>query len=144
MMTTLYPGLEHPQFWELTTKTWEQVHPGTKDQLYLKQLSGCFGWHHWLDGHKSEWTPGIRDGQGGLGCWDSWGRKESDVTDRLNWTELEATLMSVSRQMDKEVVIHIHNGILLSHKKEHFWVSSNNVDEPTTYYTELSKSEREI
>ena len=37
MMTTLYPGLECPQFWELTTKTWEQVHLGTKDQLYLKQ-----------------------------------------------------------------------------------------------------------
>ena len=37
MMTALYPGLERPQFWELTTKTWEQVHPGTKDQLYLKQ-----------------------------------------------------------------------------------------------------------
>ena len=37
MMTTLYPGLEHPQFWELTAKTWEQVHQTTKDQLYLKQ-----------------------------------------------------------------------------------------------------------
>ena len=37
MMTTLYPGPEHPQFWELTTKTWEQVHPSTKDELYLKQ-----------------------------------------------------------------------------------------------------------
>ena len=37
MMTALYPGVERPQFWELTTKTWEQVHPSTKDQLYLKQ-----------------------------------------------------------------------------------------------------------
>ena len=45
--------------------------------------------------------------------------------------------------MDKEVVVHIHNGILLSHKKEHIWVSSNEVDEPRTYYTEGSKSERE-
>ena len=45
--------------------------------------------------------------------------------------------------MDKEVVIHTHNGILLSYKKEHIWISSKEVDEPRTYYTEWSKSERE-
>ena len=45
--------------------------------------------------------------------------------------------------MDKEVVVHIHNGILLSYKKEHIWVSSNELDEPGAYYTEWSKSERE-
>ena len=45
------------------------------------------GWHHWLDGHESEWTPGVADRQGGLmGC-DSWGRKESDTTERVNWSE---------------------------------------------------------
>ena len=44
-------------------------------------------WHHWLDGHESEWTPGVGDGQGGLACCDSWGRKESDTTERLTWTE---------------------------------------------------------
>ena len=46
------------------------------------------GWHHWLDGRESEWTPGVGDGQGGLACCNSWGRKESDMTERLNWTEL--------------------------------------------------------
>ena len=46
------------------------------------------GWHHWLDGPESEWTPGVGDGQGGLACCDSWGRKESDTTEWLNWTEL--------------------------------------------------------
>ena len=46
-------------------------------------------WHHWLDGCESEWTPGVGDGQGGLACHDSWGRKESDTTERLNWTELK-------------------------------------------------------
>ena len=46
------------------------------------------GWHHWLDECESEWTPGVGDGQGGLACCDSWGRKESDTTERLNWTEL--------------------------------------------------------
>ena len=34
------------------------------------------GWHHWLDGHEFGWTPGVGDGQGGLACCDSWGRKE--------------------------------------------------------------------
>ena len=46
------------------------------------------GWHHWLDGHESEWTPGVGDGQGGLACCDSWGRKELDTTEWLNWTKL--------------------------------------------------------
>ena len=45
--------------------------------------------------------------------------------------------------MDKEVVVHIYNGILLSYKKEHIWVCSNEVDEPNTYYTDWSESERE-
>ena len=38
------------------------------------------GWHHWLDGHESQWTPGVGDRQGGLACCDSWGCKESDPT----------------------------------------------------------------
>ena len=45
------------------------------------------GWHHRLDGHEFEWTPGVGDGQGGLACCDSWGHKKSDTTERLNWTE---------------------------------------------------------
>ena len=53
--------------------------------------------------------------------------------------------------MDKEIVVyiyiytytHTHNGILLGHKKKRIWVSSNEVDEPRTYYTEWSESERE-
>ena len=40
-------------------------------------------------------------------------------------------------------MVHIHNGILLSHKKECIWVSSNEIDEPRAYYTEGSKLERE-
>ena len=51
--------------------------------------------------------------------------------------------MSINRWMDKEVVVYIYNGILLSHEKENIWVSSNEVDEPGTYYAEWSKSERE-
>ena len=43
------------------------------------------GWHRWLDGRESEWTPGVGDGQGGLACCYSWGRKEPDTTEQLNW-----------------------------------------------------------
>ena len=46
------------------------------------------GWHHWLDGRESRWTPGAGDGQWGLACCDSWGRKESDTTERLIWSDL--------------------------------------------------------
>ena len=45
------------------------------------------GWHHRLNGRESEWTPGVGDGQGGLTCCDSWGRKQLDMTEWLNWTE---------------------------------------------------------
>ena len=51
--------------------------------------------------------------------------------------------MSINRWMNKEAVLHIYNGILLSHKKEHIWGSSNEVDEPRAYYTKWSKSEKE-
>ena len=47
------------------------------------------GWHRQLDGHGFGWTPGVGDGQGSLAYCNSWGRKESDTTERLNWTELK-------------------------------------------------------
>ena len=48
-------------------------------------------WHHWLDGRDSEWTPGVGDGQGVLACCDPWGPKKSDMTEQLNWTEVNWT-----------------------------------------------------
>ena len=42
------------------------------------------GWHHQLDGHEFGCTPGVGDGQGGLACCNSWGRKELDTTEQLN------------------------------------------------------------
>ena len=42
------------------------------------------GWHHRLSAHESESTPGVGDGHGSLACCSSWGRKESDMTERLN------------------------------------------------------------
>jgi len=58
-------------------------------RFLISSLQNCetilAGWHHRLDGREFEWTPGDGDGQGGLACFDSWGRKESDSTERLNW-----------------------------------------------------------
>ena len=55
------------------------------------EMAGC---HYWLDGHESKWTPGVGDGQGGLACCNSWGGKESNTTERLNWTERITTMVS--------------------------------------------------
>ena len=52
-------------------------------------------WHHRLDGCESEWTLGVGDRQGGLACCDSWGCKESDTTERLNWTEQTYVLENI-------------------------------------------------
>ena len=48
-----------------------------------------FFFHHWLNGHEFEQTPGIGDGQGSLTCCSPWGRKESDTTEQLTWTDLD-------------------------------------------------------
>ena len=42
------------------------------------------GWHHQLNGHEFGSTLGVGDVQGGLVCCSSWGRKELDMTERLN------------------------------------------------------------
>ena len=42
------------------------------------------GWHYQLEGLEFGQAPGVGDGQCGLACCDSWGRKESDTTERLN------------------------------------------------------------
>ena len=62
-------------------RDWGQEEKGTTEDEMA-------GWHHWLDGHEFAWTPGVVDGQGGLACCNSWGCKESDTTEWLNWTEL--------------------------------------------------------
>ena len=62
-------------------RDWGQEEKGTTEDEMA-------GWHHRLDGHKFKWTPGVGDEQGGLACCNSWGLKELDMTERLNWTEL--------------------------------------------------------
>ena len=61
-------------------KDWRQEEKGTTEDEMV-------GWHHRLNGHGFGWTPGVGDGQRGLACCSSWGRKKSDMTERLNWSE---------------------------------------------------------
>ena len=63
-------------------RDWGQEEKGTREDEMA-------GWHPQLYGRESEWTPGDGDGQGGLVCCGSWGHKESDTTEWLNWTELK-------------------------------------------------------
>ena len=62
-------------------RDWGQEEKGTREDEKA-------GWHHWLDGREFGWIPRVGDGQGGLECCDSWGHKEPDRTERLNWSEL--------------------------------------------------------
>ena len=56
---------------------------------------------------------------------------------------MEATKMPIKRWTDKEVVVHLYNGISLSHEKEQIWVRCSELDEPRSSYTVWKKSERE-
>ena len=61
-------------------KDWGQEEKGmTEDEMV--------GWHHWLSGYEFRWTPGVGDRQGDLACCSSWGCKESDTAEWVNWTE---------------------------------------------------------
>ena len=84
---------ETPVLWPPHAKSWLIGKDSDAGRDWGKEEKGTTedemtGWHHWLDGHESEWTLGVGDGQGGLACCDSWGHKESDTTEQLNWTEL--------------------------------------------------------
>ena len=63
-------------------RDWGKKEKGTTEDDMVR-------WHHWLDGREFEWTPGVGVGQGGLAFCDSWGCKELDTTEGLNWTELK-------------------------------------------------------
>ena len=66
-------------------KDWGQEENGTIEDEMV-------GWHHRLNGHGFGWTPRVGDGQGGLACCSSWGCKESDTTEWLNWSELSLAI----------------------------------------------------
>ena len=61
-------------------RDWGQEEKGTTEDEMV-------GWHHWLNGHEFEQVSGVGNGQGSLVCCRTWGHKESDTTEWLNWTE---------------------------------------------------------
>ena len=84
---------EAPILWPPDVKTWLVGKDPDAGQDRRQEVKGAtedemVGWHHWLNGREFEWTPGVGDGQGGLACCYSWGCKELDTTEWLNWTEL--------------------------------------------------------
>ena len=85
---------EIPIFWPLNVKNWLIWKDPDAGKDWMWEEKGTTedeiaGWHHRLNGHQFEWTLGVGDGHGGRACCDSWGCKESDMTEQLNWTELK-------------------------------------------------------
>ena len=84
---------ETPVLWPPDVKTWliwkdpDDEKDWGQEKKWVTE-DEMVGWHHWLDGHGFGWTPGVGDVQGSLVCCSSWGRKESDTTEWLKWTEL--------------------------------------------------------
>jgi len=92
-----------------TGRDWGQEEKGmTEDEMV--------GWHHWLDGRESEWTLGVGDGEGGLACCDSWGRKESDTTERPNWTKVLSSAREIVL-LRRAMVCPRTSSILLDNKE---------------------------
>ena len=83
---------ESPVLWPPHAKSWLTGKDSDAGRDWGQEEKGTTedemaGWHHQLDGREFEWTPGVGDRQGGLACCDSWGHKQSDTTEQLNWTE---------------------------------------------------------
>ena len=84
---------ETPVLWPPHAKSWLIGKDSDVGRVWGQEEKGTTedemaGWHHWLDGRESQWTPGVGDGQEGLVCCNSWGRKELDTTEWLIWSDL--------------------------------------------------------
>jgi len=83
---------ETPVLWPPDRKSWLIGKDSDAGRYWGQEKKGTTedemaGWHPRLDGREFEWTLRVGDGQGGLACCDSWGCRESDTTERLNWTD---------------------------------------------------------
>ena len=87
---------ETPILWPPDVKSWliwKDPDAGKDWRREEKRMTEdeMVGLYHWLNGHEFEQVPGVGDGQGVLACCSPWGRKESDMTEQLNWTEWKET-----------------------------------------------------
>ena len=94
------------------------------------------GWHHWLNGHEFEWTPGIGDRQGGLACCNPWGCKESYTTERQNWTELK-TNTGLAKKFVQVFLLH-----LLGKPERTYWLTQYLVGDLSKLVSWLENSQK--
>jgi len=98
---------ETPILWPPDVKSWLIWKDPDVGQDWGREEKGTtedemVGWHHRLNGHGFGWTPAVGDGQGGLVCCSSWGCKESDMTEWLNWTELNWLFVNLLKHNEEE------------------------------------------
>ena len=91
---------EAPVLWPRDAKSWliwRDPDAGKDSGQEEKRMTEdeMVGWHHLLHGHRCGWTPGVGDRQGGLVCCGSWGCKELDMTEWVNWSEDKCCLCHV-------------------------------------------------
>ena len=89
---------ETPILWSLHAKSWLIGKDPDAGRDWGQEEKGTtedemVGWHHWFNGQEFGLTPRVGDGQGGLVCCGSWGHKELDMTEWLNWAELNSSLI---------------------------------------------------
>ena len=79
---------ETPVLWPPHVKSWLiGTDSGAGRDWGQEEKDEMARWHHWLNGGEFEWTLEVGIGQGSLACCGSWGHKESDTTEWLNWIE---------------------------------------------------------
>ena len=135
-----------PVLWPPHAKSWLIGKDSDAGRVWGQEEKGTTedemdGWHHWLDGRESQWTLRVGEGQGGLACWDSWGRKESDTTERLIWSELIWYTLTAWKTEYTVILMSLGTKILNMKQKIHkhemkgkeawwywFWIGNNSIN----------------
>ena len=127
---------ETPVLWPPHAKSWLTEKDSDAGRDWGKEEKGTTedemaGWHHQLNGREFEWTLGDGDGQGGLACCNSWGRKEPDMTEWLNWTELNYSLKIIKNSshvlicgQETHYFTHTHSHLTLNVWYPFLWYCS--------------------
>ena len=120
MSTSLFfMSVETPILWPPHAKSWLIGEDPDAGRDWGQEEKGTTedemaGWHHRLDGHEFEWTPGVGDGQGGLACCDSMGsqRVRHDWTTELGWTELNSIRTQIGLMLWKDFgICYVWKGV---------------------------------
>ena len=125
---------ETPILWPADVKSWLIWKDPYAGKDWRQEEKGAIedemaGWHHWHNGHGFGWTPGVGDGQGGLPCCSSGGCKELDMTEQLNWTQLNST-------DDRCILVEVNSKFLYSLNCSIWSLSLSLSEYHTTWYLE--------